>query len=95
MYFIRGKGSQETVLLLKGARVPRVSVVLNKGIKSKPFTTDDLCYVQIRCTKHKFAPRWLGPVRIVKAVNEHVYVVKIGEIEKVVNISKLKKYQPD
>ena len=65
----------------------------NKGIRSKPFTTGYLCYVQILCPKHKFAPRWHGPVRIFKVLNEHVYVVKIGDIEKVVNISKLKKYQ--
>ena len=67
----------------------------NKGIRNKPFNTGDLCFVQIRCPKHKFAPRWHGPVKIVKAVNEHVYVVKIGDIEKVVNISKLKKYRPN
>ena len=64
----------------------------NDSIRNKPFATGDYCFVLIRCPKHKFAPRWYGPVKIVKAVNDHVYVVKIGEIEKVVNISKLKKY---
>ena len=64
----------------------------NNGIRNKPFQTGDYCYVLIRCPVHKFAPRWHGPVKIVKAVNDHVYVVKIGNTEKVVNISKLKKY---
>ena len=64
----------------------------NKGIRNTPFKAGDLCFVMIRCPVHKFAPRWYGPVRVVKVINDHVYVIKLQGLEKVINISKLKRY---
>ena len=64
----------------------------NKNIRNSPFKTGDLCFVMIRCPTHKFSPRWYGPVPIVKVINDHVYVIKLMDKEKVVNISKLKRY---
>ena len=65
----------------------------NKGIMNPPFKEKELCYVRIRCPTHKLSPRWYGPVPIVKVINDHVYVVKLPSGEKVVNISKLKRYK--
>ena len=64
----------------------------NNGIKNPPFKAGDYCFVLIRCPTHKFAPRWHGPVKIIKAVNDNVYVIQLGDVEKVMNISKLKRY---
>ena len=64
----------------------------NKNIRNSPFKTGDLCFVMIRCPTHKFSPRWYGPVPILKVINDHVYVIKLMDKEKVVNISKLKRY---
>ena len=35
-----------------------------------------------------------GPVKIIKTVNDNVivYVIQLGDVEKVINISKLKRY---
>ena len=65
----------------------------NRGIMNPPFKEKELCYVRIRCPTHKLSPRWYGPVPIVKVINNHVYVVKLPNGEKVVNISKLKRYK--
>ena len=59
----------------------------------KPFKAGDLCLVMIRCPHHKFAPRFHGPVKIIKAINESVYVIDLEGTEKVVNISKLKRFK--
>ena len=59
---------------------------------NKPFEKGDMCFVLVRCTKHKFSPKWFGPVPVVKVINDCVYVVKLPDGEKVVNISKLKEY---
>ena len=64
----------------------------NKNIRNSPFKAGDLCFVMIRCPTHKFSPRWYGPVPILKVINDHVYVIKLLDKEKVVNISKLKRY---
>jgi hypothetical protein len=58
-----------------------------------PFKAGELCFVRIRCPKHKFSVRYFGPTKIVKSVNDRVYVVDINGEEKVVNIAKLKRYR--
>ena len=58
----------------------------------KPFKAGDECLLRIRCPVHKFSPRWHGPVAIKKAVNDTIYVVDLNGKEKVVNISKLKRW---
>ena len=68
-------------------------ISFNKGIKNTPFKAKDLCYIKIRCPTHKFSPRWFGPIPVIKVINDHVYVVQLPNGEKVVNISKLKKYR--
>ena len=75
------------------AHYKREDMDFNKGIRNTPFKVGELCMVLIRCPKHKFSPRWHGPIPIVKVVNDHVYVIRLPNGEKVVNISKLKRYQ--
>ena len=53
-----------------------------------PFKAGELCFVRIRCPKHKFSVRYFGPTKIVKSVNDRVYVVDINGEEKVVNFAK-------
>ena len=57
------------------------------------FTEGSYCFVLINCKKHKFSPRFRGPFRVNKVINDHLYVVQITPtMEKVVNISKMKHY---
>ena len=58
----------------------------------KPFKSGDYCFVMVRCPVHKFSPRWHGPVKILKVISDCVYVIQLQNREKVVNISKLKRY---
>ena len=58
-----------------------------------PFKAGDYCFILTRCPKHKYSPRWHGPIPVLKAINDTVYVVELGGREKVVNISKLKRYK--
>ena len=58
-----------------------------------PFKAGDQCLIRVRCPKHKFAPRYHGPIKILKAINDTVYVVDLNGTEKLVNISKLKRWK--
>ena len=65
----------------------------NKNLHGPYLEEDDWCFTLINCPKHKFAERWQGPYRICKKISDHLYVVELDNgKEKVVNISKLKKY---
>lgn len=58
----------------------------------KPFKAGDSCYIMVRCPAHKYSPKWFGPVKVVRAVSDCVYVVQLSpEQQKVVNISKMKR----
>ena len=65
----------------------------DKTLHGPGFKEGEKCYLLIECKQHKFSPRWRGPCIVKKVVNEHVYVVDLGNgQEKVVNISKLKHF---
>ena len=64
-----------------------------KKIKGPLPEENDWCFTLINCPKHKFSERWNGPYRICKKLDDHLYVIELDDgKEKVVNISKLKKY---
>lgn len=57
------------------------------------FKEGNYCYVLVNCRKHKFDPKFRGPLRVNKVINDHLYVVQITPtMEKVINISKMKHY---
>ncbi|KAL5247030.1 hypothetical protein ACHWQZ_G019036 [Mnemiopsis leidyi] len=65
----------------------------DRNLHGPYFKEGDLCFVLIQCPKHKFDPKFHGPFRISKVINDHLYVVDLGKgVEKVVNISKLKHF---
>ena len=68
----------------------------NKSAKGNFFEPGDYVYVLINCPSHKFGPRWIGPKKILRVLNEgHTYVVdwNINKVaEKVVSFVKLKRY---
>ena len=66
----------------------------NKGLKGPYFEVGDYVYMLIHCPQHKFSIRWQGPVRIIKVISIHLYVILDDEgSEKVVNIKHLKRYK--
>jgi len=70
----------------------------DKNINGEFFKPGDYCYVLIQCRDRthcsKYSPKWRGPVRINRVINEHLYTVQLTpEIEKVVNICKMKQYE--
>ena len=44
------------------------------------------------CPSHKFSKRWQGPHQVTKRIDDHLYVVDLGSRDKLMNISKLKRY---
>lgn len=65
----------------------------NKNLKGPYLQEGQWCYTLINCPKHKFAERWQGPYKIVKKIDDHLYVVELESgKDKLVNISKMKKY---
>lgn len=65
----------------------------NKNLHGPYFEEKDWCFTLINCPTHKFSERWQGPYRICKKISDHLYVVELDNgTEKVVNISKLKRY---
>ena len=66
----------------------------NRGLHGPYFKKDEWCFVLKNCPAHKFSMRWMGPFRIEKVVNDHLYYVDLGEKgTKLCNISKLKHYR--
>ena len=66
----------------------------DRNLHGPYFKENDFCFVLVQCPKHKFAPRFRGPCRVKKVLNDHLYVVEYGPgLEKVTNISKMKHYE--
>ena len=76
------------------AHVQYMSKQYNKNTSDIFFQIGDWVYVKINKVKFKFAPTWQGPGQIIEKLSDILYVVKIGDEEKVTNISKLKPYKP-
>ena len=76
------------------AHVQYMSKQYNKNVSDIFFEVGDWVYVKINIVKFKFAPTWKGPGQITEKLSDILYVVKIGDEEKVTNISKLKPYKP-
>ena len=64
----------------------------NKNLHGPYFQQGDWVYTLIECPSHKFAKRWQGPYQVTKGIDDHLYVVDLGSRDKLVNISKLKRY---
>lgn len=66
----------------------------DRNLHGPYFKMGDLCFVLVQCPHHKFAPRFRGPFRITKVINDHLYVVDFGQgVEKVTNLCKMKRYE--
>ena len=66
----------------------------NKHLHGPYFKEGDWCFTLISCPKHKFSARWKGPYRIGKVISDHLYVIELEDgKDKLVNISKLKRYK--
>ena len=64
----------------------------NKKLHGSTLQQGDWVYSLIECPTHKFAKRWQGPFQITKRIDDHLYVVDLGSRDKLMNVSKLKKY---
>ena len=65
----------------------------NKTVKGPYPEEHDWCFTLVNCPSHKFSKRWKGPYKICKKLDDHLYVIELEDgKEKVVNVSKLKKY---
>ena len=68
----------------------------NKNLKGPYFEENDWCFTLVNCPSHKFSERWQGPFRVCKKLGDHLYVIEIDNgKEKVINISKMKRYAPN
>jgi hypothetical protein len=65
----------------------------NRNITGPFFKTGDFCYILVECPLHKFSKRWRGPFKIIRAINQHLYVVQLENGEKTCNITKMKEYR--
>eukprot|EP00116_Pleurobrachia_bachei_P000733 sb/3460995/ len=67
----------------------------DKHIMDPSFEVGDSVFQLINCPTHKFGPRWTGPFQIRKVLSPQLYVIsQPGDKEKIVNISKLKVFNP-
>ena len=65
----------------------------NKNLKGPYFEEGDWVFTLINCPKHKFSERFQGPFKVIKKISDHLYVIELDDgKEKLVNISKLKRY---
>lgn len=67
----------------------------NSQIKGPFFEPGDSCFILINCPVHKFGKRWHGPLVIKEKLNDHLYIINVKGIDKVINITKLKHYKPN
>ncbi|KAL5261555.1 hypothetical protein ACHWQZ_G007311, partial [Mnemiopsis leidyi] len=65
----------------------------DKRVRGPYFKVGDWCFLLELWPKHKYADTWRGPYKVVKALNDHNYVVEVEGKEKVVSISKMKPYR--
>ena len=65
----------------------------NKNLKGPYFEEGDWVFTLINCPQHKFSERFQGPFKVIKKISDHLYVIELDDgKEKLVNISKLKRY---
>ena len=64
----------------------------NKNLQGPYFQQGDWVYILIECPSHKFSKKWQGPYQVTKRIDDHLYVVDLGSRDKLMNISKLKRY---
>ena len=65
----------------------------SRNIQGPYFAAGDFCFVLIQCKSHKFSHSFRGPFRIMRVINEHLYVVRLAPgVEKVINICKMKPF---
>ena len=58
----------------------------DKNLKGPYFDEGDEVFVLIQCPKHKFGPRWRGPFKITRKINDHLYCIELPDNErKIVN----------
>ena len=70
----------------------------DKRAKLHVFKPGDHCFVYIDGNKAKWAPRWKGPIRIMKRLSIHNYIVlmdPVKQVYKVINIQKMKVFTPN
>ena len=65
----------------------------NKNLQGPYFEEGDWVFTLINCPRHKFSERFQGPFKVIKKISDHLYVIELDDAkEKLVNISKLKRY---
>ena len=65
----------------------------NKNLQGPYLEEGNWVFTLINCPKHKFSERFQGPYKIIKKISDHLYVIEMeNSDEKLVNISKLKRY---
>jgi hypothetical protein len=65
----------------------------DKNLKGPFFEQGEEAFVLINCPTHKFGPRWVGPYKISRKINDHLYCLDLPNGEKkIFNICKLKRY---
>ena len=66
----------------------------NKNVTGPFFEVGQWCYTKINVPSNKFSARWTGPWKIVHKISDNVYVVVVNHKECIVNVTKMKAYQP-
>ena len=54
----------------------------DKHVKGPFFEEGEEAFVLINCPKHKFGPRWVGPYKISRKINDHLYCLDLPDGEK-------------
>ena len=65
----------------------------NLNASESNFTEGQYCYVKVNVPSSKFSARWTGPWKIIKMINENLYIVLVNNKETVINVSKMKAYR--
>ena len=73
--------------------VDNMSKRYNLNASESNFSEGQHCYVKINVPSSKFSARWTGPWKIIKKVNENLYIVLVNNKETVINVSKMKAYR--
>eukprot|EP00116_Pleurobrachia_bachei_P000983 sb/3461245/ len=82
------------VVLASAKRAKYMKANYDKHLKGPFFEAGQYCLLLIQPAKHKWQHRFRGPYKIVKKLSDWNYVVEIDGNTKIVNISKMKIYQP-
>ena len=65
-----------------------------KGTEGTFLEEGDLCFTYVNCPEHKFSYRWEGPYTVKRVINVYLYVINFGGSERVISVTKLKKFKP-